>query len=311
MRQRVYVVNYNGGSVLHEALVSLRAQSVEGEVVVIDNGSSDGSVTTVRAEFAEVRLLELPRNVGFGAAINHAVRRLPADRLVFVNNDAVCEPQYLEALLEPGGDVVAGVLRQAAATGRIDSAGIVVDQGLLEFDYLHGEPVGTARVVPPPLGPTGGAALVSLRAFNAVGGFDERIFAYLEDVDLAIRLRGAGFRCALAPDARALHHHSTTLGAGSAAKNRIKGFSRGYLVRRYGLLRQPRLALRVLSGEAAICVGQLAIDRTASGIPARLRGWRAARGLPPRELPRDATRELSLRASLAGRRRVGRMSWSG
>ncbi len=117
----------------------------------------------------------------------------------------------------------------------IDSAGVVVDSTLLAFDYLHGLPWSVAETAAPPLGPTGGAALFTLSSFTAVGGFDERIFAYLEDVDFALRLRAAGCACRLASDARAVHRHSATLGSGSAAKNRLMGWSRGYMLRRYGV----------------------------------------------------------------------------
>ena len=99
--------------------------------------------------------------------------------------------------------MVAGVLVQEAAPGLIDSAGVVADRTLMGFDYLHGEPLEAAERAPDPLGPTGGAALYRLDAFRAASGFDERIFLYYEDLDLALRLRAAGARCRLAAGARA------------------------------------------------------------------------------------------------------------
>ena len=79
-----------------------------------------------------------------------------------------------------------------ATPSRIDSAGVVADTTLMGFDHLHGEPVASAASAPDPLGPTGGAALYSKAAFDAVGGFDERIFLYYEDLDLALRMAAAG-----------------------------------------------------------------------------------------------------------------------
>ena len=111
-------------------------------------------------------------------------------------------------------------------------------------------------------------------AFEAVGGFDERIFLYYEDLDLALRMAAAGARCRLAPEARALHAYSASLGAGSGEKYARTGWSRGYMLRRYGVMSRPRDAARVLATEGAICAGQLLMDRTAAGLRGRLRGWR-------------------------------------
>ena len=114
------------------------------------------------------------------------------DPVILLNNDVVCEPRFLEALLEPaaaGAEMVAGVLLTERDPRFIDSAGVIADRTLMGFDYLNGEPREAAEAAAAPLGPTGGAALYSRAAFDAVGGFDERIFLYYEDLDLALRLR--------------------------------------------------------------------------------------------------------------------------
>src|SRR6202012_6184849 len=131
---------------------------------------------------------------------------------------------------------------------------------------------------PAPLGPTGGAALYRREAFEALGGFDERIFLYYEALALALRLAARGGGCRLAPDARALHAYSAGLGAASAAKYARTGWSRGYMLRRYGVMSDPRLALRVLASEGAIGAGQLLRDHTAAGIRGRVRGFREGSG---------------------------------
>jgi GT2 family glycosyltransferase len=306
LRLAAYIPNLNGGARLTAAVESILAQSHPPDVVVVDNGSTDDSIARARAVCPSLHVLMLGRNVGFGPALNAAVRAHPAETMLFVNNDVECEPQFVPALLDRLGRdrvTVAGVLLQQAQPSLIDSAGVVADRTLLAFDYLYGEPADLAAGAPSPLGPTGGAALVPLDAFNAVGGFDERMFAYLEDLDFGLRLRCAGWRCRLAPDARALHLHSATLGSGSHAKNQLMGFSRGYLLRRYGVLRNPRLATRALAGEVVICAGQAFVDRTLSGIPARFRGWRAARGLPRRTVPVNALLEITLGEALERRSR--------
>lgn len=306
MQVAVYIPNFNGAEWIGRTLRSLREQSRPVEVVVVDNGSSDESAALVREQFPEVELLELGRNFGFGAAINRAVAAHPAEGLVLVNNDAECEPRFVEALLEGLGEgvaSVAGVLVQERDPGLIDSAGVVADSTLMGFDYLHGEPVEAALSAPDPLGPTGGAALYRRESFEAVGGFDERIFLYYEDLDLALRLAAAGGRCRLAGEARALHAYSASLGAGSGRKFAHTGWSRGYMLRRYGVMSKPGLALRALACEGTICGGQLLRDRTAKGLGGRLRGWRDGGGLSRHDLNGMALLDISARQALALRRR--------
>src|SRR5439155_1503052 len=198
---RVFVPSVNGGSMLIEALRTLAEQTVPAECVLVDNGSTDGSVGRVRRELPEIRIVELGSNLGFGTAINEGVRRHPANLLVFANNDVLYEPRFLECLLDSGGRgdaTVAGVLSAHDDPGTIDSAGVIVDMTLLAFDYLHGHGLDEAMVAQPPLGPTGAAALVPLSAFRSVGRCADRIFAYLEAVDLlfieGLRRRAAGRR---------------------------------------------------------------------------------------------------------------------
>jgi GT2 family glycosyltransferase len=306
MRPIVYIPNYNGAAWIGRTLEGLRRQSRAVDVVVADNGSKDDSVELLSEQFPEARLLRFGKNLGFGKAVNQAVAEVPGDPVILLNNDAVPEPRFVEALLEKlgeGVDAVAGVLLQERAPELIDSAGVVADATLMGFDYLHGEPAATAAKALDPLGPTGGAALYRRAAFEAVGGFDERIFLYYEDLDLALRMAGHGGRCQLAPEARALHAYSASLGAASARKYGWTGWSRGYMLRRYGVMRRPRPAVRALACEGALCIGQLLGDRTAAGLGGRLRGWRAAAGLEPREADGAPLLDLSLREALALRRR--------
>ncbi len=307
MNPTVYIPNLNGGEMLARTIESL-APLGDTRVVVVDNGSEDDSAAILRSRFPEVELIELERNIGFGRALNLAVERVPGDPVILLNNDVECEPGFVDALLaglEDGVDAVAGVLVQRDAPDLIDSAGVTVEADtLMAFDYLHGESVASLSGVPAPLGPTGGAALFRREVFTALGGFDERIFVYYEDVDLALRMRAAGHRCALAPGARALHAFSATLGSRSGAKFEMTGWSRGYLLRRYGVLSRPGPALRALACEGAICAGQLLRARTARGLRGRVLGWRAGGGLPARQAPPASLVELSVRERL--RLRAGR-----
>jgi GT2 family glycosyltransferase len=305
MRPAVYIPHFNGFERLERALLSLREQTRPLDVVVVDNGSGDGSPELLRERFEEVGLVELGRNLGFGAALNRAIAERPGDPVLPLNNDVECEPRFVEAMLDAAGggeEMVAGVLLQEAAPGLVDSAGVVADRTLMGFDYLHGEPLSALDGAAPPLGPTGGAALYRLGAFQAAGGFDERIFLYYEDLDLALRLRAAGARCRLAPGARAIHAYSASSGAASGFKYSHSGWSRGYMLRRYGVLSKPGPALRALAAEGALCAGQLLRDRTAKGLGGRLRGWRDGAGLERREVEQGALLDISLREALSLRR---------
>jgi GT2 family glycosyltransferase len=307
VRPAVYIPTFNARQLLGRVLGSLARQAgAEFDVVVVDNGSGDDSATFVREEFPEVGVVELERNFGFGPALNRAIEERPGDPVILLNNDTECEPDFVAALLEAAGEdaqMAAGVLLQERDPGLIDSAGVLADRTLMGFDHLNGEPLEVLDGAADPLGPTGGAALYRLDAFRAVGGFDERIFLYYEDLDLALRLAAAGGRCRLAPGARALHAYSASLGAASGRKYERTGWSRGYMLRRYGVMSRPAAAARVVACEGTICAGQVLRDHTWMGLRGRLRGWRDAAGLERRVASRAPLLEISVAEALRRRRR--------
>ena len=308
MQAAIYIPNFNGARHLPRVLRGLAEQTRPGRVVLVDNGSDDDSVALTRRDFPDVEVVELGENLGFGRALNRAVASHPAEALILLNNDTDPQPRFVEALLDglgAGVDTIAGVLLQERSPETIDSAGVIADETLMAFDYLNGEPVAALEGAGDPLGPTGGAALYRRAAFEAVGGFDERIFLYYEDLDLALRMASGGGTCRLAPEARALHAYSASLGARSGAKFAYTGWSRGYLLRRYRVLSQPRKAARALACEATICAGQLLSSRTTAGLRGRLRGWRDAAGLSPRDATAAALSPMSARQALALRRNRG------
>lgn len=311
-RPAVIIPSYNGAQKLTEALASLRQQTVEHTVVVVDNGSTDSTPSVLQESFPEVRVVRLSSNVGFARAVNRGVSECDEATIVFLNNDVLCEPPFVERLcaaLEPGDGIVmaAGVLLSWTQPGRIDSAGVMFDRTLLAFDHLHGEPIEILEHGPPnPLGPTGGAAALDRSAFEAVGGFDEQFFAYLEDVDLVARILASGGRCRLEPKARALHRHSSTLGPGSRRKHELMGWSRGYIIGKYRLHRRPRLLARALLAELVITSGQVALDRTAIGFRARAAGLRSGLAAPDAKLPPLPPSALRVTVADALRRRLRR-----
>jgi N-acetylglucosaminyl-diphospho-decaprenol L-rhamnosyltransferase len=301
----VYIPTVNGGEQLRNCLDSLQRQSTRADVVVADNGSGAGSASMLADEFPDVTRIGFDRNLGFGKALNRAIAEEGEGPIVLLNDDVVADIRFIERLQREASDaeMVAGVLLSEPDPTRIDSAGVIVDQTLMAFDYLSGAPVESLDSAPAPLGPTGGAALYCREAFEAVGGFDERIFVYYEDVDLALRLRRAGATCALARDARAVHRYSATLGANSGRKYAMTGWGRGYLLRRYGVMTSPGVAAQALCREVVVCAGQIADHHTAAGVRGRIRGWRDAGGLPTRPMPMPELTRLSITRALAMRRK--------
>jgi GT2 family glycosyltransferase len=310
----VIVPTWNGVHRLQRLLPSLGTGS---EVVVVDNGSTDGTAELLTRRFSDVEVIRFASNNGFSKAVNRAAAAASSETIVLVNDDCVCAQGFAERLagaLDASRGVVmaAGVLLEANDPSVVDSAGIELDDTLLVFDYLNGQSVDVFdQAVADPLGPSGAAAAFDRCAFLDYGGFDEQLFAYWEDVDLAMRLRLAGARCVLVPDARAVHWHSTTLGSGSAGKNYLTGFGRSYVLRKWGVVTGARGAV-TLTREAGICAAQLVVDRTPAGIRGRLAGWRAAGGTQRHPYPsavvgrsrRSIAAELRRRASR--RRRLQR-----
>lgn len=261
-------------------LRSLAGQTAEHQVVVVDNGSRDAAVSRACREHPGAEPLRLEENAGFSRAVNRAARRADGEAIVLVNDDSVCDPGFVEAIvgaLDPAAGVVmsAGVMRDWREPDVIETAGIQVDRTLLGIDYLTGEPLTVLDGdVDPPLGPSGGAAAYQRTAFLELGGFDENLFAYWEDLDLALRFRREGASCALAAGARGSHEYSATFGAGSAEKLFLTGFGRGYLLRKWNVLSTRRTA-GVLARDLTLCAGQLLLARTAAGAKGRIRGFRA------------------------------------
>jgi GT2 family glycosyltransferase len=278
----VLIPHHNRADSLRRTLQALERQTHRVPVRVVDNASSDGTPEMLRSEFGEVECTRLEANLGFGAALNRAVEASKAEVLVFLNNDALPDERFCEELL--AAQSVSGVEMVAACLlrgdGRVESLGIQVDRSLIAYDIAYGEdPEGAAKRHPgPPLAPSGGAAAFAREAFRAAGGFDEGFFAYLEDVDLGIRMRMLGMRCVLAPRAKAVHEHSATLGSGSEAKNRLLGSGRARLVRKYAANLTLSARARGLLIDGVVFAGKALIDRNLGAV----RGHREASRATPR-----------------------------
>jgi hypothetical protein len=186
----------------------------------------------------------------------------------------------------------------------IDSFGVTADVTLAGFARLQGHPVAAALTQGPVLcGPEGTAGAYRRRAWEQAGGLDKTIVAYMEILDLALRLRTAGWGTAGAVDALGVHLGSATYGRRSARQRRLAGFSRGYLLRRYGVLRS-RAAARALITEAAVVSLDLLSCHDTQALRGRAEGWRTAHSYEPyAQPPREAIdSSISLWGSLMLRR---------
>lgn len=307
----VVIVAYNRYELTDSCLRHLRAQTIEHRIILVDNGSTDDTRARVGAEWPAVQLEHFDQNRGFAEACNRGVAAGSAEIVVLLNNDVDARPDFLERLVAPlaedpqVGAVAALMLRPGEH--QIDSAGLAADVTLAGFARLQGLDVEQARSERPRLaGPAGTAAAYRRSAWEQVGGLDEGIFAYMEDFDLALRLRAAGWKAVVAADAVGVHLGSATHGHRSAWQRRHAGFGRGYLLRRYGVLRS-RQAMRALATEGAVVLGDAILSRDLAALSGRVAGWRAAGDLAHRNAPVDALDpEIGVRDSFALRRGIYR-----
>jgi GT2 family glycosyltransferase len=220
----VVIPNWNGISYLAGCLDSLRAQSYrQFEVLVVDNGSTDGSDRLVSERYPEFRLEELGKNYGFAVACNEGIRRSNGDLIALLNNDAEADPDWLAALAEgaashPEAGFFACKILLFDRREVIHSAGdfycmdgVPGNRGVWQRDegqYDNKEYV---------LGACGAASGWRRSLFEDVGLFDESLFMYCEDVDLSLRAQLRGYRCLYLPDARVYHRLSATGGGETAS----------------------------------------------------------------------------------------------
>jgi N-acetylglucosaminyl-diphospho-decaprenol L-rhamnosyltransferase len=305
----VVIPVHGGWQHTERCLSSLAAQTLPHRTIVVDNASPDDTVARVRARFPDAGVIEMGENAGFARAVNAGIAASEGALVVLLNNDVTCEPELLErfagAFADPRvGSAAALLLRPGGE--QVDAFGIATDATLACFVRLQAQPpeaVARPDGVPELLGPHGAAAAYRRSALDAVGGFDERLFMYAEDLDVALRLRAAGWESVALAGARGVHEGGATVGRQSAAQRERGGFGRGYVLRRYGVLRS-RAGLRALVTELIVVAGDLVISRDAAALRGRLGGWRAARGLPRRRPPQAARASaIGFRESLRLRRR--------
>lgn len=225
----VVIANWNRKELLRASLNSLARQTHSSfEVVVVDNGSTDGSPAMVEemAKSYPVRLhlIANSTNLGFCAANNLGISSTSTELVALLNNDAEANPDWLKALeqaIRQGDDVgmAASKVLVWEDPARIDKCGHLIypdgqNRGRGSGQTDHGQFDRLDEV----LWPDGCAAMYRRAMLEDVGGFDEDFFAYADDAELGLRARWAGWRCLYTPDAVVRHHRGATLGLGSARR---------------------------------------------------------------------------------------------
>lgn len=204
---------------LSQCLRSLDAQTFDAfEVVVVDNSGQD----RVRWPSPRVRVIANAANVGFGAAINQVFRASEGDYLATLNDDAVAEPGWLQALVECAdqspsvGMLASRVLLNGTAA--LDSAGMLLAADGSSKQRGHGRAAVEFANRRDALLPSGSAALYRRKMLEEIGLFDEHYFLYCEDTDLGLRARWAGWECRYVPEAGVEHRYSHSAGRASPLK---------------------------------------------------------------------------------------------
>ena len=293
-RLSVLIVSWNGREHLAECLPALLAQRDEAgcevEVLVLDNGSTDGTAAWLAGHHPEVVAVESRDNLGFAAGNNRLAEAATGDVLILLNNDTRPEPGFLSEYAEAWRRAPADV---AAVAGRLvdwDARRLDFGRGVATFDghafaLDQGRPLDAARCPADGeelLFACGGNLSVRRRSFRDAGGFDDTYFAYFEDVDLGWRLWAGGERVVAAPRACARHRMA-------ASSARLGEFRRGALFERNALLtiaknaedgfREQLLPVVLLTFLARLRAMQPpvarggAVSRARSAVGARLRRW--------------------------------------
>jgi GT2 family glycosyltransferase len=236
----VVVLNWNGKEFLGDCLRSLAKQTESAEILVVDNGSHDGSQDYLRKEFPTAHLLELPENRGFAGGVNAGIEKAigeGAEYIALINNDATADTRWLERLLdEVKTDDLVGIVASKMLAfpdkARFDSTGDFYSTWGFSFPRGRGEKDEgqyDGENLRDIFAASGGASLYRASMLREIGLFDEDFFAYYEDVDISFRARLQGWLIRYQPEAVVWHRINAT-------SDRISGFARYHTIKNFTFL---------------------------------------------------------------------------
>jgi O-antigen biosynthesis protein len=215
----VVIPSYNGRHLLATCLASIarhRPVDIPIEVIVADDASADGTAGWLSDAHPDVRLVRLEQNVGFCGAANAGTAASRGSFIQLLNNDTEVSAGWIESGLAPFGEATVGSVAPLVLVrsdpSRVDSAGDSYAAFGWPSKRGHGQAASlwVDRPADRVFGASGSSAFYRAKALKAVGGFDPAFGSYYEDVDLAFRLRWAGYECVFAPECRILHDLSAS-----------------------------------------------------------------------------------------------------
>ena len=213
----VIVVNWNGKELLQDCLGALQRQTYRCfTVILVDNGSNDGSVEFVNSYYPDIKTISLPDNVGFSAANNIAIKTVNTRYVALLNNDAVPHPSWLEELVEtleahPHVGFAASKMLYYDNPEIIDRAGDSYTRAGAGLLRGRAEPASSYNKQEWIFGACAAAALYRTRMLRDIGLFDEDFFLLYEDVDLSFRAQLRGYKCLCVPEAIVHHKVSSSI----------------------------------------------------------------------------------------------------
>jgi GT2 family glycosyltransferase len=220
-RADVIILNYNGLRFLGPCLTALRAQTYHDfRITLVDNGSSDGSVELVRAEFPEVCIIALAKNLGFCVGNNRGIEATSGEYVALLNNDTEVAPTWLQVLITtldhyPKVGFCASKMIRLSDRATVDTAGDVFYVCGVGGKRGEGEPAEHYTEPEQVFGACAGAALYRRSMLDKIGLLDADLFAMDEDIDLSFRAQLQGYQCQYVPEAIVYHHVSGSFGMGS------------------------------------------------------------------------------------------------
>lgn len=213
----IVIVNWNGREFLLECLEGLRRQVYRAfSVILVDNGSHDGSTAFVSENYPEVSIVALKDNRGFAAANNVALQTVETEFVALLNNDAVPDPLWLKSLVEaleeyPQAGLAASKMLLYDRRGSIDRAGDGYTRAGAALLRGRGLSADCHQVREWVFGACAAAALYRMAMLRDIGFFDEDFFLLYEDVDLSFRAQLKGYKCLYIPEALVYHKGSSSI----------------------------------------------------------------------------------------------------
>jgi len=225
----VIVVNYNSGQFLSTCVNALKKQTfTDFEAIIVDNGSTDRSIEWLGELPENFRVHMMEENAGFAKANNTAAAMTAADWIATLNADACPDQHWLEKLMKAAGRypevaMLGSTLVNAERADILDGTGDVLHASGIPWRSNNGAPISEIPKEGETFSPCAAAALYQKDWFDKMEGFDERFFCYMEDMDLAYRMRLQGQRCMQIPDSVALHMGSALSGGRYGAFSQFHG----------------------------------------------------------------------------------------